>query len=390
MNLDQVLTNYDENQVKELQNTLESQLEQRTHHQQPHTNFTSGNNSYYNTHSSSDNGNFTYNSNNSSNASQSRVSSNYHSSPYLLQQQHHHQNHRQEHFSHRGLEPPPSPQHHPLHYQQQQKFNGGGHLGGGYLGSSGGGVMHHQFSSHQHPNYISSEQNNNTKTYNNHINTNTNPNNSKSSNISGGDSVNRSIYHQSNNNNHNFNNYNNNNNNQDTNNKNPPNTASSNKSHISTMPTNEPVKLVYPVSGTVTPTNSNATTIVTGGQAGQAHHLPNGTISLSQMTGQQSGGATIISSQGGLVKTGGHGQGIPQTLIIKNPQGVMTSSAPGMVTMTKTMNNQVSRVLGESFFLCVVLLTTFVFLRGNLEWRTCTLFIFGKVLFNFLFSINRD
>lgn len=355
MNLDQVLTNYDESTVKELQHTLESQLDQRTpHHQQPHTNFTSGNNSYYNTHSSSDNGIFTYNSN-SSNASQSRVSSNYHPAPYLLQQQqHHHPNHRQEHFSHRGLEPPPH-----IQYQQQQKFNGGGHLGGGYLGS-GGGVMHHQFSSHsQHPNnYISSEQNNNTKTYNNHINTNTNPNNSKNNNISGGDSVNRSIYHQNNNNNHNFNNYNNNNNNnQDIRDKNNTNTASSNSKIVnSNMPTNEPVKLVYPVSGTVTPTNSNATTIVTGGQAGQAHHLPNGTISLSQMTGNPGGGgATIISSPAGLVKTGGHGQGISQTLIIKNPQGIMTSSAPGMVTMTKTMNNQVSQKLYFLFIYCVFL-----------------------------------
>lgn len=333
MNLDQVLTNYDESKVKELQNTLESQLDQRIHQQQPHTNFTSGNNSYYNTHSGSDNGIFTYNSN-SSNASQSRVSSNYHSSPYLLQHQQL-QNHRQEHYSHRL-----DPQHH-LQHHQKLLLNGGG--SGGYLGSgAGGGVMHHQFSSHSHhhqQNYISSEQNNNTKTYNNHMNTNTNLNNSNNNNISGGDSVNRSIYHQNNNNFNNYNN-NNNNNNQDINNKN--NTASSKNYLSSNMPTNEPVKLVYPVSGTVTSTNSNAT-IVTGGQAGQAHHLPNGTISLSQMTGQQGGGgATIISSPAGLVKTGGHGTGQPQTLIIKNPQGIMTSTASGMVTMTKTMNNQVS------------------------------------------------
>lgn len=327
MNLDQVLTNYDESKVKELQNTLESQLDQRNQPHQPHINYTSGNNSYYSSHSSSDNGIFTYN---SSNALHTRASSNYH--------------YRQEHYLHR-LEQN-------QHHSQKLLLNGAG--GGGYLASCAGGVMHHQFSPHhnvqqlqQQQNYICSEQNNNTKTYNNHMNPNSNNNNN---NLSGGDSVNRSIYHQNNNNN--FNNYNssiinnNYNNNQDTI-KSKNNTASITNHLSPNMPTNEPVKLVYPVSGTVTPTNSNAATIVTGGQAGTTtHHLPNGTISLSQMTGQQGSGgaqtATIISSAAGLVKTGGPGTGQPQTLIIKNPQGIMTSSAPGVVTMTKTMNNQVS------------------------------------------------
>jgi hypothetical protein len=119
------------------------------------------------------------------------------------------------------------------------------------------------------------------------------------------------------------------------------------------MPKNEPVKLVYPaVSGTqvIGGTNNNqaqqqqagGTTVLNMNNriAYTTTTLPNGTISLSHqqqnMLQQSTGVKTSIQSQQ------------QPTLIIKNQAGstagVISSSSPGIYTMTKTINNQVSEI----------------------------------------------
>ncbi|XP_021695546.1 transcription initiation factor TFIID subunit 4 isoform X3 [Aedes aegypti] len=117
--------------------------------------------------------------------------------------------------------------------------------------------------------------------------------------------------------------------------------------HQTNMPKNEPVKLVYPAHGggagtpntqAVLNMNNNRVTLTSTA-------LPNGTISLSQapqliQTGA-TGKTTIQATTGG--QPGGPGQ--PQTLIIKNQQtgAVMNSGAPGIVTMSKPINNQATQ-----------------------------------------------
>ncbi|XP_062552440.1 transcription initiation factor TFIID subunit 4 isoform X4 [Armigeres subalbatus] len=114
------------------------------------------------------------------------------------------------------------------------------------------------------------------------------------------------------------------------------------------MPKNEPVKLVYPAHGggagtpnagtqAVLSMNNNRVTLTSTA-------LPNGTISLSQapqliQTGA-TGKTTIQATSGGQPV----GPGQPQTLIIKNQQtgAVMNSGAPGIVTMSKPINNQIT------------------------------------------------
>ncbi|XP_029726142.1 transcription initiation factor TFIID subunit 4 isoform X3 [Aedes albopictus] len=122
-----------------------------------------------------------------------------------------------------------------------------------------------------------------------------------------------------------------------------------NNQHQSNMPKNEPVKLVYPAHGggaggtpgstqAVLNMNNNRVTLTSTA-------LPNGTISLSQapqliQTGA-TGKTTIQATTGG--QPGGPG-GQPQTLIIKNQQtgAVINSGAPGIVTMSKPINNQIT------------------------------------------------
>ncbi|XP_058837051.1 transcription initiation factor TFIID subunit 4 isoform X2 [Topomyia yanbarensis] len=115
-----------------------------------------------------------------------------------------------------------------------------------------------------------------------------------------------------------------------------------NPHHQSNMPKNEPVKLVYPAPGggagtqAVINMNNNRVTLTSTA-------LPNGTISLSQapqliQTGSVAGKTTIQATG----PQGNQGQSQPQTLIIKNQQtgAVMNSGAPGIVTMSKPINNQ--------------------------------------------------
>ncbi|XP_039442571.1 transcription initiation factor TFIID subunit 4 isoform X8 [Culex pipiens pallens] len=112
--------------------------------------------------------------------------------------------------------------------------------------------------------------------------------------------------------------------------------------HPTNMPKNEPVKLVYPASGgggggVGTPTagtqavlnmNNNRVTLTSTA-------LPNGTT--PQLIRAPS--TTTIQATG----PGGNPGG--QTLIIKNQQtgAVMNSGAPGIVTMSKPMNNQATQ-----------------------------------------------
>ncbi|XP_058837053.1 transcription initiation factor TFIID subunit 4 isoform X4 [Topomyia yanbarensis] len=117
-----------------------------------------------------------------------------------------------------------------------------------------------------------------------------------------------------------------------------------NPHHQSNMPKNEPVKLVYPAPGggagtqAVINMNNNRVTLTSTA-------LPNGTISLSQapqliQTGSVAGKTTIQATG----PQGNQGQSQPQTLIIKNQQtgAVMNSGAPGIVTMSKPINNQIT------------------------------------------------
>lgn len=114
--------------------------------------------------------------------------------------------------------------------------------------------------------------------------------------------------------------------------------------HQSNMPKNEPVKLVYPAPGggpnagtqAVLNMNNNRVTLTSTA-------LPNGTISLTQAPQLIQTGATGKTT---IQATGGPGNpGQPQqTLIIKNQQtgAVMNSGAPGIVTMSKPINNQIT------------------------------------------------
>lgn len=120
------------------------------------------------------------------------------------------------------------------------------------------------------------------------------------------------------------------------------------------MPKNEPVKLVYPAgtqSTAVLNMNNNRVTFTTA-------PMQNGTITLSPLTNnqlsqsQQQQTAGIMQGNVGNIKiTGTNIQGGQQnqqpTLIFKNAtstgQGtIITSSASGLMTMTKGINNQVN------------------------------------------------
>ncbi|XP_055603042.1 transcription initiation factor TFIID subunit 4-like isoform X3 [Uranotaenia lowii] len=126
-----------------------------------------------------------------------------------------------------------------------------------------------------------------------------------------------------------------------------PNNNNNSSNSTQNMPKNEPVKLVYPApnGGPGTPTagtaqavlnmNNNRVTLTSTA-------LPNGTITLTQAPQLiQTGGKTTIQA----TTQGGQPQGgQPQTLIIKNQQtgAVINSGAPGIVTMTKPINNQIT------------------------------------------------
>jgi hypothetical protein len=131
------------------------------------------------------------------------------------------------------------------------------------------------------------------------------------------------------------------------------------------MPKNEPVKLVYPavsgtqvIGGTQSGTNNTVqqqpggTTVLNMNNriAYTTTTLPNGTISLSHQ--QQN-----LLQQSTGVKTSIQSQQQP-TLIIKNQAGstagVISSSAPGIYTMTKTINNQVSESKCFSIFVWIL------------------------------------
>uniref|UniRef100_A0A182WKU7 TAFH domain-containing protein n=1 Tax=Anopheles minimus TaxID=112268 RepID=A0A182WKU7_9DIPT len=124
----------------------------------------------------------------------------------------------------------------------------------------------------------------------------------------------------------------------------------------SNMPKNEPVKLVYPAAGgtqtAVLNMNNNRVTLTPSS-------LPNGTLTMSQqpqliqtnVMGTGGGTKTItgttIQQQQQQQGTGPAGQqqagGTPQTIIIKNSSGggtVMNTGTPGIVTVSKPINNQ--------------------------------------------------
>jgi hypothetical protein len=121
------------------------------------------------------------------------------------------------------------------------------------------------------------------------------------------------------------------------------------------MPKNEPVKLVYPTGSqssatTVLSMNNNRVTFTNASQGPAV--VQNGTITLSQMTAsgqhQQQQQQPTAMMQGTNIKITGQpgGQQAP-TLIFKNantstPGTIITSSTPGIVTMSKSINNQVS------------------------------------------------
>lgn len=114
---------------------------------------------------------------------------------------------------------------------------------------------------------------------------------------------------------------------------------------VSNMPknSNEPVKVVYPTGGghgqTSAPTVLNMNNRVTF--TGQT--LPNGTISLSPITTQATIMQTTANAKG--PQTSQNQQSQPSqsqsTIVIKNQVSMapgITSAPPGMVTMTKTIN----------------------------------------------------
>ncbi|XP_049292358.1 transcription initiation factor TFIID subunit 4-like isoform X3 [Anopheles funestus] len=123
----------------------------------------------------------------------------------------------------------------------------------------------------------------------------------------------------------------------------------------SNMPKNEPVKLVYPAAGgtqtAVLNMNNNRVTLTPSS-------LPNGTLTMSQ---QPQLIQTNVVATGGGTKTitgttiqqqqvaGQPGQqqpgAAPQTIIIKNSSGggtVMNTGTPGIVTVSKPINNQIT------------------------------------------------
>ncbi|XP_055529323.1 transcription initiation factor TFIID subunit 4 isoform X4 [Wyeomyia smithii] len=127
------------------------------------------------------------------------------------------------------------------------------------------------------------------------------------------------------------------------------NNNNNNPQHQSNMPKNEPVKLVYPAPGGGTGTHTAGTQAVINMNNNRvtltSTALPNGTISLSQapqlIQTSGAGGKTTIQATG---QPGNPGQPQQQTLIIKNQQtgAVINSGAPGIVTMSKPINNQIT------------------------------------------------
>lgn len=128
------------------------------------------------------------------------------------------------------------------------------------------------------------------------------------------------------------------------------------------MPKNEPVKVVYPSSGTQQSTSA-AVLSMNNRVTFTSAPLQNGTITLSQLTSQHQQNQQIQqqsqqNNSGGLMQanikiTGTNVQqgGQPhQQLIIKNTSssapGTIITSSPGIMTMSKTVNNQVT----TSFF----------------------------------------
>jgi hypothetical protein len=122
------------------------------------------------------------------------------------------------------------------------------------------------------------------------------------------------------------------------------------------MPKNEPVKVVYPASSqqsqaAVLTMNNNRVTFTS------AAPLQNGTITLSQLTSQQNqqqagGGTNVMPSNIKITGTSIAATGQPQqTLIFKNANSsapVFTTSTPGIMTMSKTVNNQVTTLIFSS------------------------------------------
>uniref|UniRef100_A0A8W7PG74 Transcription initiation factor TFIID component TAF4 C-terminal domain-containing protein n=1 Tax=Anopheles coluzzii TaxID=1518534 RepID=A0A8W7PG74_ANOCL len=127
----------------------------------------------------------------------------------------------------------------------------------------------------------------------------------------------------------------------------------------SNMPKNEPVKLVYPAGGpqavlnmnnnrvTLTPSSlPNGGTLTMSQQpqliqtsVGGAKTLTGATIQQHQQQQQQ---ATVVNQAGQQQQQQGQQPG-QQTIIIKNASGgntVMNAGAPGIVTVSKPMNNQ--------------------------------------------------
>nr|XP_040225285.2 transcription initiation factor TFIID subunit 4-like isoform X1 [Anopheles coluzzii]XP_049463686.1 transcription initiation factor TFIID subunit 4-like isoform X1 [Anopheles coluzzii] len=128
----------------------------------------------------------------------------------------------------------------------------------------------------------------------------------------------------------------------------------------SNMPKNEPVKLVYPAGGpqavlnmnnnrvTLTPSSlPNGGTLTMSQQpqliqtsVGGAKTLTGATIQQHQQQQQQQ--ATVVNQTGQQQQQQGQQPG-QQTIIIKNASGgntVMNAGAPGIVTVSKPMNNQ--------------------------------------------------
>uniref|UniRef100_A0A182NIC0 TAFH domain-containing protein n=1 Tax=Anopheles dirus TaxID=7168 RepID=A0A182NIC0_9DIPT len=118
----------------------------------------------------------------------------------------------------------------------------------------------------------------------------------------------------------------------------------------SNMPKNEPVKLVYPAASgpqtAVLNMNNNRVTLTPSA-------LPNGTLTMAQqpqliqtnVVATGGGAKTIQQQQAGTGQPGQQhtaGAGGQPTLIIKNQPGgtVMNAGTPGIVTVSKPMNNQ--------------------------------------------------
>lgn len=116
-------------------------------------------------------------------------------------------------------------------------------------------------------------------------------------------------------------------------------TSSPSITTTSNMPkSNEPIKLVYPTVSSGGGQQTTAILNMNNRLSFTSQSLPNGSISLSPLT-QSQPAATMMSTVGGTtVRTTPQPQ---QTLVIKNQvsmPGGISSSAPGIVTMTKTLN----------------------------------------------------